>query len=250
MLLFGKYSFCPRLVPTLATLLLLPVLLRLGFWQLERAEEKRLLLQQFDSRMSKPALDISRLDDINTLAAYQKVSLHGQFDIQHQYLLDNKVYHGKVGYQVLTPMKLPHQPQAILVNRGWIPLGESREQLPEFASPEGTVQIEGQVRYGPDTGIQLGEITDSVQSWPRVIPWVESKVLASQLGYPLASVVVLMDAKAQGGFVRDWYIKRIVPEKSTSYAVQWFALSFALLLIYLIVNTRKHEVEVKQYGAE
>ena len=245
MLLIGKYIFHPRLFPSLATLLLLPVLMRLGFWQLDRAEEKRVQLQQFESRLSEPAVDINQPAELNKLAAYQKVRLKGQFDTRHQFLLDNKVYHGKVGYQVLSAVKLPQQRQAILVNRGWIPMGSSREQLPEFGTPQGTVQIEGQLKYGTGIGVQLGEIANSTQGWPRVIQWVEPQPLAARLGYPLAPAVVLMDAKAEGGFVRDWYIKRIEPEKSTSYAVQWFALSLALLVIYFVVNTRKVEVEVK-----
>ena len=52
-----------------------------------------------------------------------------------------------------------------------------------------------------------------------------------------------MDENEQTGFIRNWKPVVLLPEKSTSYAVQWFSLALALLVIYIVVNLKKVESE-------
>ena len=63
--------------------------------------------------------------------------------------------------------------------------------------------------------------------------------IEKSLGYKVLPFMILQDADSPAGFVRDWYIKEITPEKNISYAVQWFALALALVIIFLVVNTHK-----------
>lgn len=235
----GHRVFKPTLIPTLATLILLPVLIRLGFWQLDRAEEKQVLLDQFELSQKKPAVDLASVEDPEALSQYQKVSMTGKFDVQHQFLLDNKVYRGKAGYQVITPLFLSGSNKVILLNRGWVSQGKNRQDLPLFSTPEKIVKVYGQVRLHPGSGFSLGGDMQESTGWPRVIQSENTTVLEKYLGYAVYPLVVLQDPASEAGFVRDWYIRKIVPEKSTSYAVQWFALALALVIIYFVVNFRK-----------
>jgi len=52
-------------------------------------------------------------------------------------------------------------------------------------------------------------------------------------------VILLLDSEQQDGYVRDWNTLPFGPERNVGYAVQWFGLAVALLIIYLVVNTRK-----------
>lgn len=235
----GTRVFQPNLIPTLVTITLLSCLLWLGFWQLERAEEKRGLLENFETSQKLPAVNIASIAKPEQLLPYQKIMMTGRFDVQHQFLLDNKVYRGKAGYHVITPFRLSRSNKVILVNRGWLPQGKSRQDLPIIPTPEETINIFGQVKLNPGEGFSLGGDMAVISGWPRVVQSVDTTIIANYLGYPILSFLVLQDAKSDTGFVRDWYIKKIVPEKSTSYAVQWFALSLALIIIYLVVNFRK-----------
>ena len=63
--------------------------------------------------------------------------------------------------------------------------------------------------------------------------------LAQELGYALLPVVLLLDPDQDQGFARDWTPLQFGPERNVGYAVQWFGLAAALLVIYLVVNTRK-----------
>ena len=89
--LFG-FTFAPKLVPTLLTLIVFPVLISLGLWQLDRAEEKRVIDQGVNDAIAKPAL---RLNDANFVTLndeiYRSALLQGKYDINNQFLLDNFV---------------------------------------------------------------------------------------------------------------------------------------------------------------
>ena len=116
---------------TITLLLLLGLLMSLGFWQLDRAEQKRALLAGYNTDRDatviqlEPGLQSYR--DFN----YQSASAAGHYDADRQFLLDNRTHNGRVGYHVLTPFVLRESGAAVLVNRGWIDLGGTRDQLPD-----------------------------------------------------------------------------------------------------------------------
>jgi surfeit locus 1 family protein len=58
----------------------------------------------------------------------------------------------------------------------------------------------------------------------------------------LLPFIVLLDKTKSGKLVQDWKIVVSPPEKNISYAVQWFALALALLIIYIVVNSKKTKV--------
>ncbi len=235
----GNREFSPRLIPTVATAVLLPILLSLGFWQLDRAEQRRLLLQQFEQQQAGPVLNLNDKLVLDSLTPYQRVKATGRFDVHQQFLLDNKVYQGRAGYQVITPLILADGNRAILVNRGWLPQKSSRQELPDIPTPMAQLELEGRLKLNPGDSFKLGESGFQNEGWPKVVQWLELEELEKSLGYKLEPFVVLQDANSPGGFVRDWYIKKITPEKNISYAVQWFALALALIIIYLVVNLHK-----------
>lgn len=238
---FGDREFSPRPMPTIATLVLLPILISLGFWQLERAGQKREMLQQYEQQQAGEVLDLNNKVELESLFPYQKVAATGKFDAQHQFLLDNKVYQGRVGYQVITPLIITGSDKAVLVNRGWVPQMASRKELPVIPTPEESLTLEGQLKLDVGENFRLGESGLQSDGWPRIIQWLEIENVEKSLGYKLQDFVILQTPDSPAGFVRDWYIKKIVPEKSISYAVQWFALALALVIIYLVVNLHKVE---------
>jgi len=227
---------------------LLPVLISLGFWQLDRAEQKRGMLQQYEQQQAGPVLNLNNMAGLEGLFPYQKVEVTGKFDTQHQFLLDNKVYQGRAGYQVITPLMITGSNQAVLVNRGWLPQKASRDDLPTIPTPTESVTLEGQLKLDSGESFSLGESGLQADGWPRVIQWLEMEELEKSLGYKVQEFVILQSPESPAGFLRDWYIKKILPQKSTSYAVQWFALALALVIIYLVVNTHKVKEGWRQNG--
>lgn len=233
--------FRPTLIPTLVTLLLLVLLLSLGFWQLDRAEQKTRLQQEFQANSKAPAVAVANLDTADPATRYRKVTAGGRYDGRHQVLLDNQVRGGQPGYHVLTPLRLSRNSgdRAILVNRGWVPLGLSRQQLPDVSVGDEEVRIAGRLGQPVNPGLRL-QSSDAI-SWPWVVQSIDYRHVAEMLGYPLYNAIILLDSSEKQGFVRDWKpdFGRFGPERHRGYAVQWFALALTLLIIYIVVNSKR-----------
>lgn len=237
----GNRDFRPRLWPTIATVVLLPVLIALGFWQLDRAQEKQAIQERFEHRARKAPLvlgaDMVLPDEVH----YRRVTARGTYDGNHQLLIDNKVFEGRAGYQVLTPLRLEDSDTWVLVNRGWVAQGADRGKLPAIPVPRGPVEVHGLAGLPEGKPLFIGDHDRENKSWPAVVLWVNLARYAKATGYRLQPIEILQDPKDPGDFPRHWQIVALPPEQSVSYAVQWFALAAALAIIYLVVNTHRIE---------
>lgn len=235
---FGNREFRPRLWPTVATIILLPILLRLGFWQLERAEEKQEIEQRYTRQQALPAVGLGQLDPAEEIE-YRRVTVSGRFKAGRQILLDNQVHQKRVGYHVLTPLQIADGQEYILVNRGWVDGRLRRDRLPGITTPEQRVELSGRLKVPAGVGLKLDDQSYTESGWPLVVQWLDIQELEQQTGYRLYPYILQLDAEQPHGFVRDWKIVSSSPQQSTSYAVQWFTLALALVLIFIFVNSRK-----------
>lgn len=242
----GQYVFRARLVPTLVTLILLPILIRLGFWQLERAQLKQDIQTLYEQRMSQAHQPLKGLVKEAGSMRYRRVVVRGEYDETQQILLDNQVHNTVAGYHVLTPLRIAQTDVRVFIDRGWVPLGNSRAVLPKIDTPKGVVEVHGLVYVPSENVFKLGSkdtnmaITNNA-GWPVVVQWLDMMGFAKKMGVALQPFIIWQDPKDPHGFVREWRVISASPEKSTSYAVQWFVLAAALLIIYLVVNLRKAE---------
>ncbi|MCB1824731.1 MAG: SURF1 family protein [Candidatus Competibacteraceae bacterium] len=236
---FGAWHFCPGRASTIAVILLLPVLLALGCWQLDRAAQKAELQTTFAKRFAQPPVDLTEVDPADSSNRYLHVVASGRYDGVHQMLLDNQVHDGQPGYHVLTPLRMAGN--AILIDRGWVPLGESRQVLPDIGVSTDDITIGGWLAQPASPGLRLGDAAGADQRWPRVIPYVDYQRLSAILGYPLQPAVILLVPEAPGGYWRDWRPRfgGFGPERHRGYAVQWFALAVALIILYVFASARR-----------
>jgi surfeit locus 1 family protein len=244
----GPFDFSPSLWPSLATLALLPVLVGLGQWQLERAAWKQGLVDTHAARIGEPAQPLQHLlASSDADLEYRQVTAQGVYDLDHQLLLDNQIYRGAAGYHVLTPLHLEGGDSSgawVLVNRGWVPLGERRSQLPAVPGPAERIMLHAMIRRPPAKAFGPEAVEGPGTSWPQVIQQLEIGQIGQRLDRPLLPLVLLLDETDPGGFVREWKpVYGITPDKHRAYAAQWFTLALVLLLIYIGVNTHRHGPE-------
>ena len=240
-----RRRFRPGLWPTVITLILFPLFIRLGVWQLERAEQKHQIVHAFEQRMSLADLDLNVQADLDNNQDYRHAAVKGIYDNEHQLLLDNKVHNGRAGFHVLTPMRIGESEKWILVNRGWVPLGASRTQLPDIQLAQVVQNIKGQLKK-PSAGeftLQGGNIWG--QSWPQVIQWLDLAEVSRQLQHEFVPYVLLLSPQSGEGYVRDWHPVTVSPEQSESYAIQWFSFAAILLGLYLFLNYKKMQAGEK-----
>lgn len=234
----GSFEFKPALWPSIAALIIVPLFCGLGVWQLGRAADKEQRLQAYAQSEQFGPANIGLSEVFDATAGYRRVRLTGHYDAEHAFLLDNQIRDGRAGYHVFTPLLLTDH-RAILVNRGWIPQGATRRDLPVMPTPFGEVSITGVLSPEPGYGMLLGKDIESDKRWPRVVQAIILPRLQQELPVELAPQILLLDPAEEGGFVRQWTIVQFGPERNRGYAFQWFSMAAAVLFIYIGVNTRR-----------
>lgn len=232
---FGR-EFSPSWPMTLLTLVLLGAFVGLGFWQWQRGAAKQAVWAEF--RRDLPAVDpgAKSLDD---LPRFTRVALEGVFEVDRQFLLDNRTHAGRPGYEVLTPMRLPGG-RRVLVNRGWVPFTGYREKLPEISLATPGARITGRVEELPSRGLASGHAAPSTgPEWPKLTSFPTHAELEQVLGAKLSRRIVLLDAGLPDGYVREWTPPGVAPDRHFSYAIQWWGFALVLLVIYFGLNLRK-----------
>ena len=226
---------------------MLPVVISLGFWQLDRAEEKRQLQDLFEHRqLAGPVA----LEALNTQAdlRYQPVTLRGEFVNEKAVLLDNRIYQGRFGYEIITPFRLVDSKTMVLVNRGWLEGDISRRSLPAIKAIAGEIALIGEV-YVPQGDVML-LADESASGWPRVMQSLNIEALQKEFEQTLFPYSVRIKQISAASYTPNWVVVNLQPEKHTGYAVQWFAMAVALLVIGLLANTnlwsliKRNKIEV------
>lgn len=239
----GNKIFKPGIIPTIITLLILPVLLRLGFWQLERADEKRDLIESFKQQNESGPLLIKDSIILGEKLNYRNSQVEGTYNSTKLIFIDNKIHQGQSGVYVLTPFKLKDSDYSILVNRGWVPMVADRSSLPEITTTTNSLILSGKIKMLTEKPFMIGEQFQSNQGWPALMQWLNVEYIAKKSGLKLLPYIFLLDEKEQSGYIRNWKPVVMLPEKSTSYAVQWFSLALALFIIYVVVNLKNIKSE-------
>ena len=224
---------------TLFTVLLFPLLARLGFWQLEREQDKVQLQNLYTERQQQAPVDLISLDQHDDLQ-YRQVSVAGTYDNDHVFLLDNKIYQGRVGYEVIVPLLTDDGP-VVFINRGWMPQGQYREQVPNTPLISGPVELAGSIYVAVGDQLVLGDEL-ATADWPKVIQTLDTDALFMLAGYGaeihLFPYSVRIDENSLGVLTRYWPVISTTPEKHRAYAVQWFAMALVLLGLFLYSGFR------------
>lgn len=213
----------------------------LGNWQLNRAAAKTTILEQSHDQSSKAVESLPLDRDEYESIRYSQVTVDGSYDIEHQFLLDNQVKHHKVGYSVFTPVKIAGSNTAVLVDRGWVAQGQTREMRPDIQFAQVDSAIAGSL-YSPfSEGVRLGSLDNGELLWPRVIQFLDFEAISERLGYHLLPVIIRLSPDAKNGYLREWKTVSFGPDKHLGYAVQWFGLAAAMLVILMVLGLKKDE---------
>lgn len=238
------FIFKPSLASSLVTLLILPLLVYLGVWQLSRWEEKKILQQTVEQRLLAAPRPFSQ-PVINDIPRFSRITVTGSFLNDHQILLDNQMYKGQAGYHVYTPFLPTGETKLLLINRGWIPLGSTRKDLPKIAPVVGTVTLTGIINQ-PTSGLQLDNPTPKPAiTWPFVAQSIDFAALSSLLNracFPF--ILQLTEENPTVGFIPAPISQGISANRHLGYAVQWFTMAVVAGFYYLVINSRRKSSDI------
>jgi surfeit locus 1 family protein len=227
--------FAPRLGYSLLALAGLALFLSLGRWQLDRAGEKRALLDAFD-RGGEHAQELPA--GLSPVERYQRLRARGRFDSSRQFLLDNMTYDGQAGFRVLTPLVL-EDGRVLVVDRGFVPGSGDRSRLPDVAVQDLPREVIGRADTLPRPGIEL--TAPPATGWPRIVSFPRIEEISNALGQPVFPQVLLLDPGQPDGYVREWAPPTMGPDRHVGYAVQWFGFAAVTCILWVLLSFRIEE---------
>ena len=234
----GK-RFAPTPGFTLVALVVVALFVRVGVWQWQRGEQRAAAAARF-ARGADAVLELGTRA-VDEAPLYQRIGVEGELDAAHQFLLDNRTFEGRAGYEVLTPLvRAPPPAPALLVDRGWVPFTGSRARLPDVTlEAGGPVRFTGRVALLPAPGLASGRAAPAgTGPWPRVTSYPDMAQLAAALGRPLSSRILLLDPAAPFGYVRAWQSPGLPPLRHFSYALQWWSFALATIVLWAVLSRR------------
>ena len=225
------------IIATALTLLAIAIMVKLGFWQLDRAAEKQLLFDDF-TQAQTAANDASHQplpQQPTTAERFKPVTVSGQFHSTYL-LLDNQIHQGQVGYQVIGLLEAEDRQTLVPVNLGWIPVGDDRTLLPTVELPELDEPLRGWLYFPADDAFMLGDQVIEPGLNPYRIQQLNAAAISDALTLPIADYVVLLSEQENYGWPRQWEPQVMSPAKHQAYALQWFSLAFAAFVVLLLVR--------------
>ena len=226
------------LVPSILILATMAFLVSLGFWQLDRADQKRTIeasIQKANTGVVE--LIVNQNELLNK--EYYEVRLQGSYVSDKQFIYDNQIVDQASGYYVLTPFVLTGQSNAIMINRGFIPWNGRRDQLADIAVGSASREIKVQVSK-PIKRIEL-KTSDINNQFPVLIQAIDFDVIEEISSTSFVDVIGLLDPSSDDGFVRKWEPYTGSIEKHIGYAIQWFLMALVLGIIGIRIGLKQRK---------
>jgi len=214
--------------------------IRLGIWQLDRLEQRRVFNRQVESMRAEDVLNLNESipNDIASME-YRNAIARGEYDFENQVALLNQYHQGLPGYHLLTPLILDiDPPEIVLVDRGWIPLeGNDSPSGWNRYDEQGKVEVKGVIRLG-QVKAQIGGIPDPTLTpgQNRLDYWYIANLerISSQLPYPILPVYIQPDVDPNDDQPPIPFQEEIELTEGPhlGYAGQWFIFATILLAGY------------------
>jgi surfeit locus 1 family protein len=207
----------------------------LGFWQINRAQEKK--------NMIKAKENLHHLSPIlwypnqKLPVHYERIKLRGVY-LPKIFLLDNQHYQHQFGYDVLSPFELADG-SAVLIDRGWVPGEQSRRIFPKVHIPKGIVQLEGYAYFPSKNQWVLGSVFEKKEQNLIILERFDEQLVSQFLQKTVYPFIIRLNKEDIHGFVREWEIVSMPPQRHIAYALQWFIMALVLLIIFLALTLKK-----------
>jgi surfeit locus 1 family protein len=227
----------PAVVPTLATIAVVALCVTAGLWQRDRMQQKLALREKVEAASRGKPVAFPRTTDWEPWR-FRRVNVTGRFDAPHQILIDNRVRSGRVGYEVVAPLVLADG-RAVAVERGWVPGGATRAQVPDVPPPSGEVTIAGRINQPPSGYLELARDASQGRVWQNL----DLGRYERFTGHALLPVVVEQTGPAGPGddLVRDWPAPDLGVEKHQNYMLQWFAFAATAIGFWIYFAWRRRK---------
>jgi surfeit locus 1 family protein len=229
--------FRPLFWPTVFSLPALVICLALGGWQIERLFWKQDMIAQREAAVTAALGAVPKTFSEARGMEFRHVSDEGVFLNDKEIYLGATSEGGGQGYEVLTPLLEPGG-RVLFVNRGYIPSELKDPAKRALGQITGTVRVQGLLRL-PPAGRPNWFLPDNR---PDLNYWFWVDLTAMSAADKLGRVAPFyIDADATpnaGGWPKGGVTRLTLPNNHLQYAITWFSLAVALIVIYVLFHRR------------
>jgi surfeit locus 1 family protein len=225
----------PGAVVTAAAIAVVALCVAAGTWQTRRAQFKEALAAELDRRAAAPAATLGAAAVVGDDWRYRRVRVRGSYVPEKGVLLDNRTLRGRVGYEVLMPLRIDGGNRHVVINRGWIAALPTRAALPQIHTPPGVQEVEGVAVLPPARVFELGDGVPAGPVWQHFL----MDRYAQWSGLELQPVVVQQAGDPADGLVREWQRPDTGVQKHRGYALQWYLFAIVTIVLYVSLNFRR-----------
>lgn len=250
-----KKLLTPRwLIVHFVVLLALIVLVNLGLWQLRRLEQRQALNASILAGLNAPVTVLTGQAVEPAELQRRRVSVSGTFDNEAAVIILNRPFQGRPGVHLVTPLRITGSDQAVLVDRGWIPLADAEAEKWRSYDLAGEVTVNGVAYPGqaqPEGYLTLSDPTP-VPGQNRLDRWfrIDIERMQAQLPYPLLPIFVEQSPEAgtaAGELPRQEDNINVTLDQGPhlGYAIQWFSFALILVITYVVFVRQELKQGVK-----
>ncbi|RCS29291.1 SURF1 family protein [Rhodanobacter denitrificans] len=215
---------------------------RLGVWQLHRADFKEALLRRYAASADAPLQDFARVAETPPPDGFPRVRVRGRYLADRLYLLDNPKHDSFGGVEAFVPLAVDGQTRLLLVDLGFLP-GNGNGKTPQLPPlPGGEVSLQGVYVPPPPPGFEMGGNALARQTqWPKNSIFLDPVEIAHDLGRPLYPRLLALDPDPASIYVRVHTLdfSAMPPARHRAYAFQWFTFALAAVVILLVVHRKR-----------
>jgi surfeit locus 1 family protein len=224
-----------RFWPTVAAVVAIALTIALGNWQLGRAAQKRDLKLRFEAQAAQPPIHVGAEELVAHDVDLRRVEARGIFDPRYSIFIDNRIYHGTPGYQVVMPLRLERSDRYVLVDRGWLPRPAYRTELPEIRTPREPVTVIGAALVPSGRMLELSGTVIEGRIWQNLTIERYRKTMPISV----QPFVLRQENAFDDGLIRAWDPPDFGIDKHYGYAFQWFAMAATILVFYAVTQFRR-----------
>jgi surfeit locus 1 family protein len=221
------------------------ILLGLGVWQVQRLHWKEGLIAQRDAAVTASPIAPPRSFDEARGLEFHHIVAEGVFRNDKELYLAASSDSGEAGYQVVTPLVMSDG-RTMFVNRGFVPSQLKDPAKRAAGELVGTQRVVGLLRLPSPTkpSFFLPDNRPDLNLWF----WVDLPAMAKAAGVadPVPFYVDADNSPNPGGWPKGGITRLDLPNDHLQYAITWFSLAVALIVIYVLYHRRDASSENEQ----
>ena len=216
-------------------------LVRLGLWQLDRAQDKIELQQSHTALGNQQAIPLTQVPTAGPEFDRQqhqnrRVVLDGAYRNERSIFLIYQTYEGQPGYEVLTPFRLRNLSLLVLVSRCWSVITAYEDLAQALPHISVSLRVEGQIHVPSERELAQRNLPHETR-WPLLLRYPDMNELVTHFDTPLFPYIVRLAEGQPGVLIRHWPAVNADTSQHFSYALQWFAMAIALAIVSLVLSS-------------